>query len=160
MSLNKFTHKDYTMNGNTYQLKLPLNIEYLIPKDESVQLLGQIIEEMDLQKLYQSYFRHGKNQETPKQMFKILCYAYMNRIYSARGIERACKRDIKFMYLLEGKHAPDHATIACFRSLHVTPLTKELSRKRSEDLERITGEEGKLLRMNRSIKSEGAFGGS
>ena len=126
MLVNKFTHEDYTMNGSTYQLKLPLNIEFLIPKDESVRLLGQIIEEMDLHKLYQSYSRHGKNRATPKQMLKILCYSYMNRIYSARGIERACKRDINFMYLLEGKHAPDHATIARFRSLHVAPLVKNI----------------------------------
>jgi transposase len=99
------------MNKGTYQLMLPLTIEYCIPKDESIQLLRQIIKEIDLQQLYPSYSRHGKNQSTPKQMFKILCYACMNRIYSARGIERACKRDTNFMYLLEGKHAPDHATI-------------------------------------------------
>lgn len=126
MRINKFTHKDYTINGGTYQLKLPLNIEYLIPEDESVRLLGQLVEEMNLQKLDQSYSRHGKNQATPRQMLKILLYAYMNHIYSARNIERACRRDINFMYLLEGKPAPDHATIARFRSLHVAPLAKEL----------------------------------
>ena len=40
----------------------------------------------------------------------------MNNIYSSRQIETACKRDINFMYLLEGAKAPDHNTIARFRS--------------------------------------------
>lgn len=126
MQLNKFTQKNYTSFGNVYQLKLPLNLEYIIPKDDSVRLLGQIVEEMDLKEIYQSYSRFRNNQATPKQMLKILLYAYMNRYYSSRSIEKACKRDINFMYLLEGTHAPDHATIARFRSLHFAPVAKNI----------------------------------
>ena len=51
-------------------------------------------------------------------MLKIMLYAYHEHNYSSRGIEKACRRDINYMYLLEGKSAPDHATIARFRSLH------------------------------------------
>ena len=29
-----------------------------------------------------------------------------------------CKRDINFIFLLEGHSAPDHATLARFRSIH------------------------------------------
>ncbi|MEN6413987.1 MAG: transposase [Veillonellales bacterium] len=76
-----------------------MNIEILIPEDDSVRLLGQIIEEMDVHEIYQSYSRLRKNQPTPRQMLKILVYAYMNRIYSSRQIELACRRDINFMYL-------------------------------------------------------------
>ena len=36
----------------------------------------------------------------------------MNDIWSSRKIELACKRDINFMWLLEGFKAPDHNTIA------------------------------------------------
>ena len=48
-------------------------------------------------------------------MTRSICYAtlwmkWMNGIYSSRRIESACRRDINFMYLLEGKPAPDHAT--------------------------------------------------
>jgi hypothetical protein len=35
---------DYTTYGDNYQFKLPLNIDYIIPKDDSVRLLSQIIE--------------------------------------------------------------------------------------------------------------------
>ncbi len=42
---------------------------------------------------------------------KIVLYSYMNGDYSSRSMELNCKRDINFMYLLEGKPVPDHATI-------------------------------------------------
>lgn len=126
MRLNKLTQKNYTTYGNLYQIKLPLNIEYIIPQDDSVRLLGQIVEEMNLKEIYQSYSRLRNNQATPKQMLKVLLYGYMNRFYSSRKIESACKRDINFMYLLEGAQPPDHATIARFRSLHFAPVAEDI----------------------------------
>ena len=38
----------------------------------------------------------------------------MNGIYSSRKIEISCKRDVNFMWLLEGESAPDHTTISRF----------------------------------------------
>lgn len=49
-------------------------------------------------------------------MFKILTYAYSQTIYPSRKIETACKRDINFMWLLARQKAPDHSTIARFRT--------------------------------------------
>ena len=49
-------------------------------------------------------------------MFKILTYAYSQTIYSSRRIEKACRRDVNFMWLLSGQKAPDHSTIARFRT--------------------------------------------
>lgn len=122
----KLTQKDYTISGQNYQLKLPLNIEYMIPKDDSVRLLGQIVEELDLKELYKTYSRIKENYATPRQMLKVMLYAYMNHIYSSRKIESSCQRDVNFMYLLEGKHAPDHASIARFRSCHFAPVSKTI----------------------------------
>ena len=48
-------HKNYTSNCGNYQLKLPLNIEYMIPNNDSVRLLSQFVEEMDLTDLYSTY---------------------------------------------------------------------------------------------------------
>ncbi|MGB3751529.1 MAG: IS1182 family transposase, partial [Arcobacteraceae bacterium] len=96
------------------------------PNNDSVRLLGQIVEEMNLNELYKSFSRIRKNHATPRQMLKILLYAYMNRIYSSRDIEKACKRDLNFMYLLEGKPAPDHSKIARFRSLYLAPIIKNV----------------------------------
>jgi len=110
--------------GKGYQLRLPLNIEYMIPKDDSVRLLGQIVEELDSKELYRTYSRIRENCATPRQILKVMLYAYMNCIYSSRDMETACLRDINFMYLLEGAPAPDHSTIARFRKLHFAPVSK------------------------------------
>lgn len=122
----KFTQKNYTVCGGIYQPNLPLNVDYIIPNNDSVRLLGQIVEEMNLGEIYQSYSRFRKNQASPKQMLKILLYGYMNRLYSSRAIETACRRDINFMYLLEGAPVPDHATIARFRSVHFAPSAENI----------------------------------
>ena len=55
-----------------------------------------------------------------------MLYAYMNGIYSSRDIELACRRDINFMFLLEGASAPDHSTFARFRSLHFAPCSEKI----------------------------------
>ncbi len=109
---------NYTAFEKTYQLRIPLETEILIPQNDSVRLLSQLVEEMDLTGLYDTYSRIGKIEVSPRIMTKILIYAYMQGIYSSRGIESACRRDINFWYLLEGHDAPDYSTIARFRTLH------------------------------------------
>lgn len=125
MLLNKLLQKDYTLSSLYYQIKLPLDVEILIPADDPVRLLSAFVEGMELSDLYQTYGKIKKNQATPRQLFKIMVYASMNRIYSSRDIETACRRDINFMYLLEGKPAPDHATFARFISLHFAQCSKK-----------------------------------
>ena len=110
-------HKNYTEYGETYQLVLPLCLEGLIPEDDSVRLLSHELEELNYTLLYQAYSAKGRNPAVdPKTMFKILTYAYSQNIYSSRAIETACRRDINFMWLLAGQKAPDHSTIARFRT--------------------------------------------
>ena len=125
MRLNKLLQKDYTLSSLYYQIKLPLDVEILIPADDPVRLLSAFVEGMELSDLYQTYGKIKKNQATPRQLFKIMVYASMNRIYSSRDIETACRRDVNFMYLLEGKPAPDHATFARFVSLHFAQCSKK-----------------------------------
>jgi transposase len=112
-------HKNYSLNQSGYQLKLPLNIETIIPEDDSVRLLSQFVEAMDLTDLYSTYERI--NSVSPRTLLKIVLYSYMNGDYSSRSMELNCKRDINFMFLLEGAPVPDHATFARFRSIHFAP---------------------------------------
>ncbi len=117
MMSNLIHQKNYTELGETYQLVLPLSLEGLIPEDESVRLLSHELEELDYTLLYQDYSAKGRNPTVdPKTMFKILTYAYSQNIYSSKRIETACRRDINFMWLLAGQKAPDHSTIARFRT--------------------------------------------
>lgn len=43
----------------------------------------------------------------------------MRRIYSSRELERVCRENLHFMYLLEGHPAPDHNTICRFPSRYL-----------------------------------------
>ena len=127
MTSKKLHQKDYTEFQDTYQLVLPLNMEGLIPKDESVRLLSHILEELDYTGLYKAYSQSGRNPAVePKLMFKILVYAYSQNIYSSRKIEEACRRDINFLWLLAGAKAPDHSTIARFRTTFLKECCEEL----------------------------------
>ena len=117
MTSNSKYHKNYTEFGEPYQLVLPLNLEGLVPDDDSVRLLSHELEELDYSLLYQAYSAKGRNPAVdPKTMFKILTYAYSQNIYSSRKIENTCRRDINFMWLLAGQKAPDYSTIARFRT--------------------------------------------
>ena len=139
MQLNKIIQRNYTSFSLYYQIKLPLDLEISIPSDDPVRLVSAFVEEMDLSELYKTYGRIRKNQATQHQMLKLVIYAAMNRIYSSRDIRKACKRDINFMYLLEGMPAPDHATIARFISLHFSACAKVLLAQMS-DLLYLLGE--------------------
>ena len=130
-------HKNYTSIRGNYQLKLPLNIEYMIPANDSVRLLSQFIEEMDLTDLYSTYSRIRENQATPRQMLKIVLYSYMNHNYSSRKMEQSCKRDVNFMYLLGDSKSPDHSTFARFRSIHFALCAKEIMAEMSNFLYEI-----------------------
>ena len=117
---------DYTAFKGFYQIKLPIEMDHMIPSDDPVRLLNAFVEEMELSELYGTYQRLRKNQASPRQLLKIMLYAAMNGIFSSRDIEKACKRDINFMYLLEGMPVPDHATLARFVSLHLSLCSKDL----------------------------------
>ena len=109
-------HKNYKTLSSGNQLVLPMDFEVLIPEDDSVRLLSHLLEGLNYNKLLKAYSHKGRKPAVhPKTLFKIIAYAYMNNIYQSREIEKACKRDINFMWLLNGQKAPDHTTISRFR---------------------------------------------
>lgn len=81
---------------------------------------------MEIKKIERSYSRDGKNEYPPRILLRVLIYAYMRMIYSSREIERACRENICFMYLPGDYLAPDHNTIARFRSERLAGCEKEL----------------------------------
>lgn len=98
-----------------------------IPADDSVRLLEEMVEEMELKSLYGAYKRHGRKPATrPATMLKIMLYANMEGKYSSRKIEKACRRDINYIWLLNGEEAPSHFQIARFRSKYFAECAEEL----------------------------------
>ncbi|MPQ45128.1 IS1182 family transposase [Clostridium tarantellae] len=137
--------KDYTINQKVYQLKLPFEIDCIIPENDSVRLLSQFVEEMDLTDLYSTYFKIRENQVSPMNMLKIMLYGYMNGVYSSRDIETACLRDINFMFLLEGASVPDHSTFARFRTLHFAPCAEKILAEMTNFLHEISEISGETI---------------
>ena len=107
---------DYSAIENGYQLWIPLDCSIRIPEDDPVRLLNAVAERMDYREIEAAYSRYGRIEYSPQILTKVIIYGYMRRIISSREIERACKENICFMYLLEGRKAPDHNTISRFRS--------------------------------------------
>ena len=61
-----------------------------IPADDSVRLLDQIVEEMDIRPLMRAYSDTGRKPATPpRTMLKVMIYAAMEHIYSSRAIRQA-----------------------------------------------------------------------
>ena len=119
--------KNYTMKSQKEQLVLPLNLGLIITDDDSVRLLSQVMEDLNYVKLMQAYSPIGRNPVVyPPTLFKILVYAYSQGIFSSRKIEEACKRDINFIWLLDGKKAPDHNTISRFRNERIEKALEDL----------------------------------
>lgn len=137
MQKQNILHKNYTVNQRFFQLKLPFDIDCIIPENDSVRLLSQFVEEMDLRDLYSTYSRIRENQATPRHMLKIVLYSYMNHSYSSRDMETACHRDINFMYVLENLPVPDHATFARFRSIHFAQCSERIMAEMSNFLHDI-----------------------
>ena len=101
--------------------------ERIIPADDSVRLLDQIVEEMDLSELERAYDVRGRKPTTaPSSLLKILLYANMEGRYSSRRIQKACQRDINFIWLLNGAPAPSYHEIARFRSQRLSQCAEGL----------------------------------
>ena len=138
--MNNLTQKNYNSFQAFEQVILPLNLGILISEDDSVRLLSQIVDNVSVRG-----FVVGRNtKRSVRTMLKLLIYGYMNNIYSSRRIETLCRRDINFMWLLNGEAAPDHNTIARFRQNFskeigdvFNQVTKILAEKDEIDFENV-----------------------
>ena len=103
-----------------HQIGFPIDTNFIPKEDDPVRLLFNVTEGLNYKKLYETYSTLGRNPVVePIILFRIIIYGYINKLYSSREIEKACKRDINFIWLLQGQKAPDHNTIARFRVNHL-----------------------------------------
>jgi len=125
---NKYNRLNYGTLKRNVQLKIDeIFAEKVIPANDSVRLLDEIVEGMDTSALMRAYKRTGRKPATnPVTLLKILLYALMDGTYSSRGIARACQRDINFIWLLNGAKAPNHSEISRFRSKRLPECMDEL----------------------------------
>ena len=119
--------QDYSKFPRNYQLKICSELDILLPCDDSVRLLSEVVEELDCTKLYKAYSPRGRKPKTsPVTMFKILVYGVMDGRHSCRELARMCRRDINYMWLLGDEPAPDHYALNRFRSKQLTDAIDDL----------------------------------
>lgn len=126
--MNQLQQKQYTGKGGIYQqLTLPISENIIIDEHEPVYVANAQLEELDYTKLYQAYSSKGrKSAAEPRIMFKLLVYGYMCGIYSTRKLELACRKNIDFIWLLQGEKVPDYSSFARFRSGKAKEAVEEL----------------------------------
>ena len=117
------------MFDGEYQVCIPLNIEVKIPKEHPARILHAVMEKMDWRVFEACYSWYGRNEYPPRVLTKLLVYGYMDKTYSSRRIEKACRENIIYMFLLEGCKVPDHNTIARFRSKHFAMVGEKIMRQ-------------------------------
>lgn len=87
-----------------------MGVTFLIPENEPVRLLWEVMEGIE----FTAYEKENTTWST-REKFAIWVLGMMNGIYSSRKLEESCRNDIRFMWLLEGKRAPDHSSLSRFR---------------------------------------------
>ena len=102
-------------NDNQKEILLfPPSLEEKIPATHSVRIVNTVIDNLNVDSILDSYRGGGNSCFHPRQMLKILVYAYLNNIYSSRRIEQCLQENIYYMWL-GGGITPDHRTINYFR---------------------------------------------
>jgi transposase len=84
----------------------------------------EVVDQLDLGAIYGAYRDdgHGRPAHDPAMMTALLLYNYAVGVRSARVIERRCVEDVACR-VIAANRAPDHATIARFRSRHQAALS-------------------------------------
>lgn len=102
---------------------MPPSMTDWLPEDHLAYFVLDAVEEMDLAAFYADYRADGWGGAArhPKTMVALLLYAYCTGLLSSRKIEAACHVDVAFRVVC-GNVAPDHTTIARFRSRHESAL--------------------------------------
>lgn len=104
---------------------LPPSLGDLIPSGHIVRIVNDIIDGMDLAPILSTYEGGGTSSYHPRMMLKALVYGYTDKQYSSRGIEKACKENICYMWLC-GMQQPDHNSLNRFRRHRLNGTVKQV----------------------------------
>jgi transposase len=121
---NKVVFKEYNQN----QLSLPIDLESLIPANHMVKVINTAIDRMKFEPLFAKYPGGGRASFHPVMMTKLIVYAYADKTYSSRRIEKADRENIMYIWLCGGNN-PDFKTINTFRSERMKDIILDIFSK-------------------------------
>ena len=101
---------------------LPPSIEDWLPEGHLARFVVEVVEQLDLSSLKESYAGRGSQPHNPAMLVALLFYGYAVGVFSSRKLERSTYESVAFRYLAVNSH-PDHDTIASFRKRFLKELT-------------------------------------
>lgn len=141
MKNNNYIQINYTPK----QLKLPIEIEKIIDFYDPVYSFCEIVDSIDLSQFFvMKGYKTGRPRYSYTKLLKIVLFSFMENGYlSLRKIEKSCKTDIRYMWLLDDMKAPSFATIGNFIRENLTnkiedifvEINKIIFKKENVDLE-------------------------
>jgi len=96
------------------QFLFPPSVQEWLPEDHLARFIVDIVEQLDLSALEESYAGRGSDAHHPAMLVALLLYGYATGTFSSRALERASYDSIAFRYISANTH-PDHDTINSFR---------------------------------------------
>ena len=97
----------------------PNSFDDYVPQDSNVRMVDRIVRSMDSKPLMDTYDGGGAPPYSPMMLLSLVIFAYINGVYSCRGIADMLKYDVRYMWICGGKRL-SFATINRFRSKHMT----------------------------------------
>ncbi len=103
---------------------LPVDMMDWLPEDDIVHLVVDAVGLMDLSEFEATCKVGGAGQPpfAPAMLLALLIYAYGHGVRSSRAIERLCRRDAGYRFIV-GQDVPDHTVVARFRRRHAERMT-------------------------------------
>ena len=97
-------------------MKFPVDLEKIIEISDPIYTFNEIMEQIDLYKYFtEKDSKTGRPRFDCIKLLKIILFAFMENGYaSLRNIEKLCKTDIRFIWLLDGLKAPSYSTVSNF----------------------------------------------
>jgi transposase len=104
---------------------LPPDIGGLIPDKHIVRVVDKVINKLQLSPLFDTYKGGGTSSYSPRMMLKVITYAYIEKIYTTRRIEKALRENLNFMWI-SGMSTPDHGTVHNFRAKRLKEAVEDV----------------------------------
>lgn len=101
---------------------LPPSLDDWVAPDHPVRFVADLVAALDLPSLgFRSPALEGRRPYAAELLLGVWLFGWMERVRSSRALEKACLRDVAFLWLTGNQH-PDHVTLWRFFSEHKTAL--------------------------------------
>lgn len=101
---------------------LPPSLQDWLPEGHLARFVVEIVEQLDLSSLKESYAGRGSRAYHPGMLLSLLFYGYATGVFSSRQLERSTYDSVAFRFIAANEH-PDHDTIATFRRRFLPQLS-------------------------------------